>query len=140
MKIVLVGGCFDILHIGHVKFLKKAKSFGDYLIVLLESDVNIKKLKGPTRPIQNELQRKEILSSLKYVDKIIMVPKNATHETYHKLIKKIKPNIMAITQGDPIKHLKLMQAKSVGAKLKVIKMFGDLSTTKIIEGLTESGD
>lgn len=130
-RIVLVGGCFDILHIGHVKFLKKAKSFGDYLIVLLESDINIKKLKGPTRPIQNEKQRKEILSSLKFVDKIIMVPNNANHEIYNKLVKKLKPSVIAITEGDPIKHIKLLQAKSVGAKLKIVKMYKSLSTTKI---------
>lgn len=136
MKIVLVGGCFDILHIGHVKFLKRAKSFGDYLIVLLESDINIEKLKGPTRPIQNEKQRKETLESLKFVDKVILVPNNATSVTYNKIVKRLKPSVIAITQGDPIKHLKHFQAKSVGAKLKVVKKFGDLSSTKIIEELT----
>ena len=133
MKSVLVGGCFDILHLGHVKFLKKAKSFGDYLIVLLEPDANIKKLKGSTRPLQNERQRKEILFSLNFVDKVILVPNNATGETYNKIVKKLKPSVIATTQGDPIKHIKLLQAKSVGAKLKVIKMYKSLSTTKITQ-------
>ena len=86
-KIVLTGGCFDILHIGHFKFLKKAKSFGDYLIVLLESDENIKKLKGKDKPIFSLKERITILKPIKYVDKIIVVAKNPTHETYLKLIK-----------------------------------------------------
>ena len=86
-KIVLTGGCFDILHIGHIKFLKKAKSFGDYLIVLLESDENIKRLKGKDKPIFSLKERITILKPIKYVDKIIVVAKNPTHETYLKLIK-----------------------------------------------------
>ena len=80
-KTVLVGGCFDILHFGHTRFLKKAKSFGDFLIVLLESDKHIKRLKGKNRPINNFMQRKEVLLSLKFVDKVIKVPDNPTNKT-----------------------------------------------------------
>ena len=121
VKKVLVGGCFDILHVGHVGFLKKARSFGDYLIVLLESDENIKKLKGKGKPIFNLKERIAVLKAIKYVDKIIVVAKNPTHETYLKSIKKIKPNVVAITEGDLLKATKLKQSKLVGAKLKVIK-------------------
>ncbi|OGM06721.1 hypothetical protein A2130_04195, partial [Candidatus Woesebacteria bacterium GWC2_33_12] len=99
-KIVLVGGCFDMLHVGHVEFLRKSRSFGDYLIVLLESDENIKKLKGKNKPIFNLKERITVLKAIKYVDKVIVVPENPTHETYLKLIKKIKPNVVAITEGD----------------------------------------
>ncbi|OGM78807.1 hypothetical protein A2366_04055, partial [Candidatus Woesebacteria bacterium RIFOXYB1_FULL_33_9] len=98
-KIVLVGGCFDMLHVGHVEFLRKSRSFGDYLIVLLESDENIKKLKGKNKPIFNLKERITVLKAIKYVDKVIVVPENPTHETYLKLIKKIKPNVVAITEG-----------------------------------------
>lgn len=132
-KKVLVGGCFDILHIGHVKFLKKAKGFGDYLIVLLEPDENIKKLKGIKRPVFNLKERKETLESLKFVDKIVIVPKYANHTTYDKLVFKIKPIVIAITEDDPIKDKKLIQAKSVGAKLKVVKKYKSHSSTKIID-------
>lgn len=128
---VLVGGCFDILHVGHVKFLKKASSFGDYLIVLLESDTNIKKLKGNSRPFHNQKERKEVLESLNFVNKVIILPDIVTHKTYDDLVKKIKPNIIAITEGDPIKDKKLFQAKSVGAKLKVVKKHKSHSSTKI---------
>ena len=131
LKKVLVGGCFDILHVGHIKFLKKAKSFGDYLIVLLESDENIKKLKGKNKPIFNLKERITVLKAIKYVDKVIVVPENPTHETYLKLIKKIKPNVVAITEGDILQKHKLNQAKLVGAKLKVIKKYKDFSSTQI---------
>lgn len=129
---ILVGGCFDVLHIGHVKFLKRAKSFGDYLIILLESDENIKRLKGKSRPFHNQKERKEILESLKFVDKVIVLPNIVNHESYNKIIKKIKPEVIAITEGDPIKDKKLAQAKSVGAKLKIIKKYKSHSTSKIL--------
>ncbi|HCR36015.1 TPA: glycerol-3-phosphate cytidylyltransferase [Candidatus Woesebacteria bacterium] len=130
-KIVLVGGCFDMLHVGHVEFLRKSRSFGDYLIVLLESDENIKKLKGKNKPIFNLKERITVLKAIKYVDKVIVVPENPTHETYLKLIKKIKPNVVAITEGDILQKHKLNQAKLVGAKLKVIKKYKDFSSTQI---------
>ncbi len=129
---ILVGGCFDILHIGHINFLKKAKTFGDYLIVLLESDKNIKKLKGSTRPFHNQKERKEILESLKFVDKVIVLPDIVTNKTYDDIIKKVRPKIIAITEGDPIKDKKLIQAKSVHAKLKVIKKYKSKSTSSIL--------
>lgn len=132
-SIILVGGCFDVLHVGHVKFLKRAKSFGDYLIVLLESDKNIKKLKGSTRPFHNQKERREILKSLKFVDKVIVLPDVVGNKTYDDIIKKIKPNIIAITEGDPIKDKKLLQAESVGAKLKVVKKYKSLSTTDVVK-------
>ncbi len=129
---VLVGGCFDILHVGHIKFLKNAKSFGDYLIILLESDVNIKKMKGKNRPIYNQGERKMVLESLSFVDKVVILPGIVNDETYSKLVKKIKPNIIAITEGDPIRDKKLIQAKSVGAKLKIIKKYQGHSSTDAI--------
>ena len=129
---VLVGGCFDILHVGHIKFLKNAKSFGDYLIILLESDVNIKKMKGKNRPIYNQGERKMVLESLSFVDKVVILPGIVNDETYSKLVKKIKPNIIAITEGYPIRDKKLIQAKSVGAKLKIIKKYQGHSSTDAI--------
>lgn len=130
---VLVGGCFDVLHIGHVKFLRQAKSFGDYLIVLLESDANIKKLKGSTRPIHNQKERKEVLEALKFVDKVIILPDVVNNIFYDNLVKKIKPSVIAITGDDPIKDKKLIQAKSVGAKLKIVKKYKSNSTSSIVK-------
>ena len=129
---VLVGGCLDILHIGHIKFLKSAKKLGDYLIILLESDSNIKKLKGPSRPFHNQKERKETLESLRFVDQVIVLPNKVNDEVYKRIINKIKPSVIAITEGDPIKYKKLIQAKSVGAILKVVKKYKSHSTSKII--------
>ena len=62
-KIVFTNGCFDLLHVGHVRYLKEAKSLGTHLVVGVNSDASVKKLKGPQRPLQNENDRAEILSS-----------------------------------------------------------------------------
>lgn len=130
-KIVLVGGCFDILHYGHVCFLKEAKKLGDYLIVALESDETTKRLKGSNRPIHNQKQRKEILEALDFVDKVIMLPEMKSDEDYKNLIAKIKPDVIAITEGDSIKDKKEVHARMIGAKLVEIKRSADLSSTKL---------
>ena len=70
--VVATNGCFDILHVGHVRYLQKTKSFADYSIVLLNSDKSVKSIKGPTRPINNEQDRAEILCALSCVDYVVM--------------------------------------------------------------------
>ena len=74
IKKVLTGGCFDILHFGHITFLKQAKTLGDHLIVALESDGNVKRVKGDMRPIHTQEQRKAMLEALSCVDEIIRSP------------------------------------------------------------------
>jgi FAD synthetase len=136
-KIVLVGGCFDILHIGHITFLEKAKKAGDYLIVLLESDQAIQKLKGKNRPINSQADRAKILSSLKVVDKVIALPVMKDLD-YDELVKKIKPAVIATTSGDSGIHHKKRAAKLVGAKVKVVtKNIKDQSTTNLVKLLSE---
>lgn len=93
--IVFTNGCFDILHLGHIELLKYAKSLGNTLIVGLNSDESVKKLKGDKRPINDELTRKTILESLKFVDSVIIF----NEDTPFELIKKIKPNII-VKGGD----------------------------------------
>ena len=94
-NIVFTNGCFDLLHIGHIELLKYAKSLGDYLIVAINSDQSIKKLKGQTRPINDEPTRKMLLESIKYVDEVIIFEEN----TPLQLIKDIQPNII-VKGGD----------------------------------------
>lgn len=130
-KIVLAGGCFDILHFGHVKFLKEAKSLGDYLVIALESNKTTRKLKGPERPIHSQKERKEILESIRFVDEVIELLEMKGNEDYKKLVDKVRPSIIAITEGDPIKEIKQRLAESVGAKLVEIKKIKDLSSTKL---------
>lgn len=133
-KIVLVGGCFDILHPGHVIFLRKAKQAGDYLVVLLESDKKVNELKGVGRPIHHQRDRALVLRSIKFVDKVVMLPFMKNDQAYDEIIKKIKPDIIATTFGDKNIHHYQRSAKSTGAKLKfVTKFFKGHSTSSILK-------
>lgn len=130
--IVLAGGCFDILHIGHLKFLEAAKKEGDILIVALESDENVKRLKGRGRPINPQKDRASLLAALEVVDYILLLPEMKTHQDYFNLIKYLKPDILAVTQGDPRLAFKKKQMKAVGGKVKVvIKPIKDLSSGRL---------
>lgn len=132
-KIVLVGGCFDVLHPGHVLFLEKAKKAGDFLIVLLESDEKIKQLKGQDRPFFNQIERAKVLQSIKYVDQVILLPSIKSDFEYEQIVKKLKPDIIAATKGSPDNYHKERIARSIGAEFKyVTKLIGDYSTTNIL--------
>ncbi len=130
-KKVLVGGCFDILHYGHIRFLKEAKRKGNYLIVALESDENTRRLKGPGRPIHNQKQRREILESLNFVDEVISLSPMKNDDDYKKMVMKIKPDIIAVTKGDTKKNKKEKYASEVNAKLVEIKKIPGFSSTKL---------
>lgn len=131
--IVLAGGCFDILHIGHIDFLEKAKKRGDFLFIFLESDARIKQLKGKERPIFNKMERARVLSALKFIDYIILLPFFKKNNEYDDLILKLKPNIIAVTKNDPnIKHIK-RQIKLVSAKIAIVNLkIKNVSSTSIL--------
>lgn len=138
-KIVLVGGCFDIVHLGHMIFLEKSKKAGDVLMVLLENDKTIKRLKGGGRPINSQGDRARLLTYVRPVDYIIMLPEMNTGKDYDELINKIRPSVLAVAENDRIMEIKRMQAKMVGAKLKIVtRIIGNKSTTNII-GLIKHG-
>ncbi|MEM4259830.1 MAG: D-glycero-beta-D-manno-heptose-7-phosphate kinase [Candidatus Woesearchaeota archaeon] len=131
-KIVFTNGCFDILHTGHVRLLQKAKSFGDILVVGLNTDESIKKIKGPERPIINQEDRAEILSSLDCVDYIVFFDENNPCE----IISEIKPDIH-VKGGDynPNDYKNMPEAKIVheyGGEVKIINLVDGKSTTNII--------
>lgn len=135
-KIVLVGGCFDLVHLGHLVFLEKAKSIGDILIVLLESDQTIRRLKGENRPINSQVNRAKFLTYLESVDFIVLLPELNTDQQYQDLVGQIKPNIIAITSGDPNLQLKTNTIKSTSAKIVVVtKKIPQQSTSLIIKKL-----
>lgn len=94
-KIVFTNGCFDILHRGHVTYLAEARKLGDLLVIGLNSDASVKRLKGPERPINNELDRQYVLSQLKAVDFVEIF----TEDTPLNLILKIKPKVL-VKGGD----------------------------------------
>jgi FAD synthetase len=130
--LVLAGGCFDILHLGHIKFLKNAKKQGNCLFILLESDESVKNLKGKQRPIHPQTERAEILSAISFVDYIIPLPKILSDREWDKLIVNLNPDIIAVTKGHPqIDHNK-RQARLVNAKvIEVIARIDKKSSTDI---------
>ncbi len=133
-KVVLVGGCFDVLHIGHIEFLNAAKNQGDYLIVALEPDTSIESYKK-RKPIHTQLQRAKILSHLRDVDEVLLLPSLKGFEGYKKLVQDIQPSVIGVTQGDPQLNNKKLQADGVGAKvLEVLTHVDGYSSSKIIGG------
>jgi D-glycero-beta-D-manno-heptose 1-phosphate adenylyltransferase len=131
-KIVLTGGCFDLIHIGHIKLLQNSKAKGDVLIVLLESDKSVNKLKGDKRPINNQIERAEVLAAITPVDYVVKMQKVASDQDYDKLITQICPDIIATTYGDPAIRHKSRQAALVGAKIAfVVKPIKHKSTSEL---------
>ena len=131
--IVFTNGCFDIIHSGHLDLLKEAKSYGDKLIVGLNSDKSISKLKGPDRPIISQSERKKILSALKFVDEVIIF----NEENPLKLIKKLKPNILV--KGADYTKEQVVGGKfveSYGGQIKLVKLTKGKSTSNIIDKIS----
>jgi len=129
-KIVFTNGCFDILHPGHIHILDQAKSYGDILIVGLNSDESIKKLKGPKRPKVSQKDRLRILSSIKFVDYAILFEE----DTPLKLIKKIKPNILVKGgdyNSDDIVGSEFV--KSNGGEIKIVQLLEGYSSSSLID-------
>ena len=129
--IVLAGGCFDILHVGHVKFLSEARAMGNYLVVLLESDEKVRELKGENRPVFNQRERAQMLAALRSVDLVILLPMLEDDCDYLNVVIKIKPDIIAVTENDPLIENKKDQAKKVGGELRVISLMEPYSTSKL---------
>lgn len=134
--IVLAGGVFDILHIGHVKFLEAAKKEGNCLLVLLESDESVRKRKGKGRPLNSQKKRAAVLSSLKSVNFIIALKGVTKNEEYDRLMIQIRPDIVAMTKGDVNIAQRVKQCEMVGAKLKLVTEKVDgISTTVLLNQL-----
>tara|TARA_B100001057_G_scaffold449822_1_gene491374 strand:- start:1813 stop:3213 length:1401 start_codon:yes stop_codon:yes gene_type:complete len=129
-KIVLTNGCFDIIHIGHIHLLEKAKTFGDFLIVALNSDKSVKLLKGKKRPINKVLARIKSLEALKCVDLVVVF----NELTPLNIIKTIKPNVLV--KGGDYKIEGIIGAGIVKAnkgKIKIVKTVKGYSTTKLLQ-------
>lgn len=126
-KIVFTNGCFDILHRGHVTYLNQAKSLGDLLVMGMNSDASVKRLKGPERPINKELDRKFVLENLKSVDFVEIF----TEDTPLELIKLVKPSIL-VKGGD------WTIDKIVGGK-EVISWGGEVFSLSFVDGYSTTG-
>ena len=129
LKLVFTNGCFDILHRGHFTNLIKSSMLGDKLIIGLNSDASVQKLKGITRPINKQLDRAFMLASLNFVDAVIIF----SDATPLNLIKAIKPNIL--TKGGDYDKESIIGAKEVlekGGEIIIMPLVANYSTTNII--------
>lgn len=134
LKIVLTGGCFDVLHDAHIQFLFNAKKRDSALVLLLESDENIKKLKGKDRPVNNFDKRADNLEALGFIDLIVKLSPKVSDSYYFNLTKLIEPDIIAVTKNDPQISNKKEQAELVGGKVEVVMDRDENhSSTKLIE-------
>jgi len=129
-KIVFTNGCFDIIHSGHIKYLQEAKKLGDYLVVGLNSDSSVKKLKGQNRPINEDRDRATVLNALVPVDFVVIFHQ----QTPYELIKLIKPDILV--KGGDWQPKDIVGSDIVlanGGKVKSLNFVEGKSTTNIIE-------
>ena len=129
-KLVFTNGCFDLLHKGHLDLLSNAAGFGDKLFVGLNSDKSVKKLKGDSRPIQNERTRAQKLLEIKYVNHVIIFE----DLTPQKLIHAMSPDVLV--KGGDYKESEIVGAKNVissGGVVKIVPLTPGFSTTSIIE-------
>jgi len=133
-KIIFTNGCFDILHLGHIRYLQQAKSLGDILIVGINSDSSIRKLKGENRPIVPEDERSEIIAALECVDYVIIF----SESTPKRIIKMIKPDIHV--KGGDWKIEQILEAnlvQSYGGKVVIVDEVEGYSTSEIIRRIIE---
>lgn len=136
-RIILVGGCFDLLHNAHYDYLRKSKALGDYLIVALEPDETIIKYKK-RKPVFNQQERAKNLSAIRYVDEVLLLPPLKGYKDYLQLVQDVCPNVIAVTAGDPqIMNIK-KQAKLVDAEVvEVIGLIDGISTTDLIRKIKQ---
>lgn len=132
--LVLVGGCFDIIHAGHIEFLKRAKDLGDILIVLVESDSKIKKLKGENRPANSQKDRSLILSNLPFVSYVYPLSDLKSNKDYEILVKSLKPDIIAVSGTDLVFDWeKKLENQGFLRIVKVMDRLPNKSTTELVE-------
>lgn len=128
-RIVLATGCFDILHIGHLKFLMKSSKQGDVLVVGINSDKSIKLIKGPSRPIINQNERAQLLAAFACVNHVFIFDGIDAHEA----ILELRPDVFVMGEGSVDAYPEEVHAtQQVGAKLYIMKRFKATSTSSII--------
>lgn len=133
-QMVFSNGCFDILHVGHVRYLNEARSFGDYLVIGLNSDRSVRQLKGPDRPINQQDSRAVMLAALAFVDYVVIFDE----ETPLVLIQQLLPDILV--KGSDYDPKDIVGGKEVianGGKVVTVPLVEGFSSTKIINKLKD---
>jgi D-beta-D-heptose 7-phosphate kinase/D-beta-D-heptose 1-phosphate adenosyltransferase len=125
-KVVFTNGCFDILHVGHVRYLQEARAQGYMLVIGLNTDASVQRLKGPSRPLQNEMARAEILAALACVDYVTLFDE----ETPEQLIHAVRPDVL-VKGGD------YTIDKIVGASF-VLSYGGEVKSLQFVEGFSST--
>ena len=136
-KVVFTNGCFDILHAGHVTYLEKARSFGDCLVLGLNTDASVRANKGPSRPINSEQDRAKVVGALRAVDYVVLFGE----QTAETLIAKVKPDVY-VKGGDytldTLPEASIVQ--SYGGHVEFVQMVAGRSTTRIIDKISQQPD
>ncbi|RYU96272.1 D-glycero-beta-D-manno-heptose 1-phosphate adenylyltransferase [Emticicia agri] len=133
-KIVFTNGCFDIVHLGHIDYLEKARNLGDKLVLGLNTDASVRRLKGESRPIVNEYARARMMSAFEFVDTVILFDEPTPKE----LIETLCPNILV--KGDDYTVANIVGADFViskGGEVKTISLVNGYSTTSIIKKIKD---
>ena len=134
-KIVFTNGCFDLLHLGHIDYLAKAKDLGDKLIIGVNTDDSVRRLKGVYRPLQDENSRLHILAALEFVDAVILF----NEDTPYELIKKIQPDVLVKGADYKIEDIVGYDiVTSRGGSVKKIEYLEGYSTTSIEQRILKS--
>jgi rfaE bifunctional protein nucleotidyltransferase chain/domain len=134
-KIVFTNGCFDLLHLGHIDYLAKAKDLGDKLIIGVNTDDSVRRLKGVYRPLQDENSRLHILAALEFVDAVILF----NEDTPYELIKKIQPDVLVKGADYKIEDIVGYDiVTSRGGSVKTIEYLEGYSTTSIEQKILKS--
>ena len=133
-KLVFTNGCFDILHSGHVRYLQTAAGFGDILVLGLNSDASVRKLKGPRRPIVTQADRAYLLSAIEAIDCIVIFDE----ETPTRLIRKVIPDVL-VKGGDylPVDVVGYETVKENGGCVKIVPYVEGKSTSGIVNSILE---
>ena len=127
MKTVWINGCFDVLHRGHIELFKYAKSLDSFVVVGIDSDSRVKQLKGSSRPINNQNDRKFFLESIRYIDKVVIFN---SEDELRTVISMHSPDIMIV--GSDYKDKKVIGSE-YSKELKFFNRIGNYSTTNILE-------
>ena len=133
--IVFSNGCFDILHRGHVEYLSKAADLGDVLIIGLNTDASVRRIKGPSRPVNDEKARAVVLAALEFVDAIMFFDE----DTPYNLIKNVQPDVLV--KGKDYKAEDIVGYDIVtnkGGKVETIELVEGFSTTNILKHFNQS--
>ncbi|MDX5422561.1 MAG: D-glycero-beta-D-manno-heptose 1-phosphate adenylyltransferase [Hymenobacteraceae bacterium] len=129
-KIVFTNGCFDLLHLGHVDYLEKARQLGDKLVLGLNTDASISRIKGPSRPLQDEMSRARIMASLLFIDAVVLFD----DDTPLELIKAVQPDILVKGDDYAVEQIvghEVVEAR--GGEVKTVPLVKGYSTTNIVK-------